>query len=73
MQHLLSGQEGTICHMDDMLIHGRDQQEHDARLTGALKQIQEAGLTLNPDKCEFSEDKLVLLDFDGREISPDPS
>ena len=61
--------------MNDMLIHGCDQQEHDARLTGALKQIQEAGLTLNPDKCEFSQEKLVFLGhvIDGRDISPDPS
>lgn len=75
MQHILSGQEGTICHMDDMLIHGRDQHKHDARLTGALKQIQEARLTLNPDKCEFSQDKLVFLGhvIDRRDISPDPS
>ena len=61
--------------MDDMLIHGRDQQEHDTWLNGALKWIQEAGLTLNPDKCEFSQDKLTFLShvIDGRAISPDLS
>ena len=75
MQQIHNGQEGTICHMDDMLIHGRDQQEHDARLNGALKRIQEAGLILNPDKCKFSQDKLTFLGhvIDGRGISPDPS
>ena len=61
MQQILNEQEGTICYMDDMLIHGRDQQEHDARLNGALKWIQEAGLTLNPDKCKLSQDKLTFL------------
>ena len=37
--------------------------------------IQEAGLTLNSDKCEFSQDKLVFLGhvIDGRDTSPDPS
>ena len=74
MQQIVNGQEGIICHMDDMLIHSCDQQEHDARLNGALKRIKAAGLTLNPDKCEFSQDKLIFLGhvIDGRGISPDP-
>ena len=40
--------------MDDVLVVGRDQAEYDARLTAALKQIESAGATLSPDKCEFS-------------------
>ena len=74
MQRILAGQEGTICHMDDVLIHGRTQQEHDVRLRATLKLIEAAGLTLNPDKCEFSKDTITFLGHiinqDG--ISPDP-
>jgi transposase InsO family protein len=74
MQHILAGQDGTICHMDDVLICGCNQQEHDARLRTALQRIEAAGLTLNPQKCEFSKDSISFLGhiIDHNGISPDP-
>lgn len=32
MSRLLEGLEGTLCQMDDVLIHGVDQPEHDRRV-----------------------------------------
>ena len=32
METILSDQEGALCHMDDVLIFGKDQEEHDTRL-----------------------------------------
>ena len=61
MNEILAGQEGVLCHMDNILIFGQDQKEHDARLHAALGKIQEAGATLNPDKCEFSKQCLTFL------------
>ena len=74
MQKVLANQEGAICHMDDILIHGRTQQEHDARLRAALNLIEGAGLTLNPNKCEFGKDKIVFLGhvITKEGLSPDP-
>ena len=43
---------GILCLMDDILIFGKDQKEHNTRLTAALERIQAAGVTLNKDKCE---------------------
>ena len=61
--------------MDDILIFGQDQEEHDARLHAALGKIQEAGATLNPDKCEFSRQCLTFLGhiINQHGVSPDPS
>ena len=74
MESILAGQEGVLCHMDDVLVFGRTQQEHDARLYATLQKIQSAGATLNKEKCEFSRDRLTFLghfiDRDG--VSPDP-
>ena len=53
MSKVLEGSEGTLCQMDDVLIHGVDQSEHDGRVRAVLHRLQEAGMTLN-DKCEFS-------------------
>ena len=60
--------------MDDVLVFGRDQAEHDARLTAVLKRIESAGVTLNPDKCEFSRRKLIFLGhlIDGTGVQADP-
>ena len=54
------GSEGTLCPMDDVLIHGVDQSEHDGRIRAVLRRLQEAGLTLN-DKCEFSQSSIRFL------------
>lgn len=60
--------------MDDVLIHGTNQQEHDTRLIAALQRIQ-AGVTLNYGKCKFNKTSLVFLGhlIDGRGIQADPN
>ena len=40
--------------MDDVLVYGKCQDEHDQRLTAVLERLQEAKVTLNKDKCKFS-------------------
>ena len=61
MSAILCGLEGVVCQMDDVLVFGKDQPEHDSRLTEVLKHIETAGATLNPDKCEFRKNKLKFL------------
>ena len=74
MSHILVGLQGVLCLMDDVLIHGKDQQEHDTRLMAALKRIQDAGVTLNYKKCEFNKTNLIFLGhkIDGNGIKADP-
>ena len=43
----LSGIEGTVSMMDDILVFGKDQEEHDKNLNKALQRIEKAGLTLS--------------------------
>ncbi|XP_051905587.1 uncharacterized protein K02A2.6-like [Hippocampus zosterae] len=68
------GLEGVVCHMDDVLIWGRTQEEHDARLHATLERIQEAGITLNVKKCELSKSEVTFLGhvISDRGIRPDP-
>ena len=60
--------------MDDVLVFGKNQQEHDSRLQKVLKRIETAGATLNPDKCEVSKTSVKFLGhvIDGKGISADP-
>lgn len=66
---VLEGIDGVICHMDDILVHGRDVEEHDRVIHKVLQTLQNSGLTLNRSKCEFRKDRLKFLghiiDHDG--------
>ena len=53
MSTMLEGLQGVLCLMDDFLVYGQDQEDHDKKLEAVLLRIQSAGVTLNPDKCEF--------------------
>ena len=61
MGQILEGLDGVLCQMDDVLVFGSNQQEHDLRLHAVLKAIKAAGVTLNSEKCSFSVDKLKFL------------
>ena len=61
MSKILSGLEGIVCQMDDVLIFGKTKDEHDARLVAALDRICSAGVTLNREKCLFGQDSLKFL------------
>ena len=50
---ILEGLGGVLCHMDDVLVYGTNQIEHDARLRAVMKRLEAAGKTLTSDKCEF--------------------
>ncbi len=60
--------------IDDVLVFGETQEEHDQRLKSALERIRKAGATLNIDKCEFSRSSVRFLGqiVDGSGIRADP-
>ena len=61
MDQELAGLEGVVCHMDDILVVGRNQAEHDQRLASVLDRIAKSGLTLNPDNCKFFQKRIEYL------------
>lgn len=74
MTKTLEDLPGQVCQMDDILVYGETQEEHDSRLQEVLKRLQSKGVTLNKDKCEFS---VPAVKFLGQIISqggvkPDP-
>ncbi|GBM21326.1 Uncharacterized protein K02A2.6 [Araneus ventricosus] len=74
MSQMLYGIPGTICHMDDILIWGSTQEEHDQRLTEVCKRLKNSGMTFNAKKCIFSQTSIKFLGhiIDGQGIHPDP-
>ena len=61
MQKALVDCQGDVCQMDDILVYGKNQQEHDVRLKEVIKKLKDAGITLNREKCEFNMTEIVFL------------
>ena len=61
--------------MDDVLIYGKTQEQHDHCLLNVLQTMQSAGMTLNKTKCQFSQKQVLFLGqlIDGTGIKPDPA
>ena len=55
MTEILQDIEGVVCHMDDILVHGKNHDEHKKRLTTVLHRLQESSLTINADSTNRSE------------------
>eukprot|EP00118_Oscarella_pearsei_P023756 m.288835 g.288835 ORF g.288835 m.288835 type:complete len:174 (+) comp40707_c0_seq8:662-1183(+) len=68
MSRILEGQIGVACMMDDVLVFAPTAEEHDRRLRAVLRQLQQAGLTLNSEKCQF---KVSSVKFLGQIVGPD--
>ena len=60
MSKVLKGLEGVVCLVNDVLVYGKDQKQHDERLRAVRERLQREGLTLNREKCTFSQSHEVL-------------
>lgn len=61
LTQILSRLEGTVCHADDILVFGSTRGQHDQRLNRVLERLQQEGLTLNNDKCQFAVERVMFL------------
>jgi len=51
----------AVVYLDDILIFSRDEQEHLKRLKRIFNKIKDAGLKINPDKCNFLKEEIKFL------------
>ena len=74
MCQILEGLDGVECNINDVLVHGATQEEHDRRLEAVLQRLGNANVTLNAEKCVFNVSSVKFLGqivgADG--IKPDP-
>lgn len=66
--------EGCEAIIDDILIWGKDRQEHDQRLKAVMNRIRDYNLKLSPEKCQFRKDHIAYVGhvFTSAGIQPDP-
>lgn len=76
MDRVLTGLKWTHClvYMDDVLIFGRDFDEHLHRLDRVLNALENAGLTLNRRKCLIAVKEVRFLGYvvNAEGIRPNP-
>lgn len=63
-----------LCYLDDIVVFSHTFPEHLRRLHCVLSCIQEAGLVLNPKKCQFGANEIKILGHLVSEqgVKPDP-
>ncbi len=74
IQSVLGGCRGARNISDDVIVYGREDDDHDRALHDALTKIHQAGLTINLDKCEFRKPQIEFFGhiFGPNGLSPDP-
>ena len=46
---------GTVCYMDDILMVGQNESQHDERLAAVSVEVGQGGVKLKQKKCEFNK------------------
>lgn len=75
VQEIFQGIPGVYAIVDDILISGRSQAEHDTNLCATLQRAKEKCIKFNPDKCKIGVKEVPffghILSVQG--LKPDPS
>lgn len=74
MMETLQGLEGVEVFMDDILVYGATEEQHDSHLDRVMQRIETAGLKLNRGKCAIRQSQLRFLGhlINQSGIRPDP-
>ena len=75
MTEILGDIEGVVCLVDDILVSGKTQEEHDQWLMAVLTRLSKAGITLGIEKCEINKQSVKFLGqlVDEDRVKPDPN
>lgn len=75
MDKMMNGAEGVFTYIDDILVGGRDEKDHEKNLFEVLRRIESHGFRLKPEKCSFGQSSLKylghIIDKDGIKPSRD--
>ena len=74
MDQILECCEGVIGIADDVIIHGKDDEDHDRNLHNFMHTACEHGLVFNGEKCEVKKDSVTFFGtvYDANGAHPDP-
>ncbi|XP_055622583.1 uncharacterized protein K02A2.6-like [Toxorhynchites rutilus septentrionalis] len=72
IERVLAGIPGVKVFIDDILVYGKNQEQHDKALSMVLNRLKEYGITINERKCEFGRTQVTFMghNLNGKGISP---
>lgn len=62
-KNILGGCKGVTNYLDDVLVHGKSKDEHDANLADVLLRLKTHNVLLNDSKCVFGSQAVKFLGF----------
>ena len=73
MSQLLGDLPGVETDIDDILVWGTSQEEHNERLEAVLKRCEQINLTLNKEKCQFRVQEVTYIGhtLNAKGVQPD--
>ena len=74
MDQILTHCDEVIGIADDVVVHGRDDKEHDKHLHKFMRVVCEYGLIFNKDNCAVKQASIVFVGcvYDANRAHPDP-
>nr|XP_049463733.1 uncharacterized protein K02A2.6-like [Anopheles coluzzii] len=75
MDKMLAGLNNVSGYLDDIIVGGTSEKEHDEILAKVFQRIQDFGFTIRVDKCAFKMQQITYLGhvIDRRGLRPDPA
>ena len=75
MHEIFKDIPNVLIYIDDIVVFGDSEKEHDATFQTVLKRIRQAGMSLNSKKCVFKQTETSFLGYKIKNgtISPDKS
>ena len=64
MASILSGIKGLFVYLDDVLVFSKDKDHHYEIIEEMFKRLEENGLAISLDKCEFEKDTINFVGYE---------
>lgn len=61
MEFVLRDLQGVVVYIDDIIVFGKDEEEHDNNLNAVLERLDEFNVRINTAKCEFRKTSIDFL------------
>lgn len=68
METILAECENTVVYIDDIVMFGSTEEEHDAAVKQTLAVLNSYGILLNDHKCKFKQTEILFM---GHKLSPE--
>ena len=63
VEETIAREEHAVCFFDDILVFSENEEVHDKHLKNTMEKLNNAGIKLNKEKCQFRQQEIDFLGF----------